>query len=128
MDRNIIRSILLRIGDIKCNSSILIDDLHKEYPDISEDEFISIMSGLATRYVIRIDGKYSMDCYSLEKYNKIVGLEREGYEAIDAVRNDKIWAMTEKFLDDNGYDDFSFFTAVNVAKKIVEREIDKIIK
>ena len=36
--------------------------------------------------------------------------------------------MTEKFLKDNDYDNFSFFSAVEVAKKIIEREIDSIIK
>ncbi len=57
-----------------------------------------------------------------------MGLEREGYAAIDAICNDKIWSMTEKFLKDNDYDNFSFFSAVEVAKKIIEREIDSIIK
>ena len=78
-----------QIGQIKCNQGILIDDLHKEFENINEDEFLTILSGLATRYVIRIDGKYSMDCFTLEKYNKIMGLEREGYAAIDAICNDK---------------------------------------
>lgn len=128
MDRNEVRKLLIRIGQIKCNQGILIDDLHKEFENINEDEFLTILSGLATRYVIRIDGKYSMDCFTLEKYNKIVGLEREEYAAIDAICNDKIWSMTEKFLKDNDYDNFSFFSAVEVAKKIIEREIDSIIK
>lgn len=128
MDRNIIREIIIKISNIKCGESILIDDLHKDYSDIDENEFLSIISKLATRYIIRIDGRYSMDCYALEKYNKIVGLEREGFEVLDAICNDKIWAMTEKFLKDNDYDNFSFFTAVSVAKKFVEREIESIIK
>ena len=128
MDRNEVRKLLIRIEQIKCNQGILIDDLHTEFENINEEEFLTILSGLAIRYAIRIDGKYSMDCFTLEKYNKIMGLEREGYAAIDAICNDKIWSMTEKFLKDNDYDNFSFFSAVEVAKKIVEREIDSIIK
>ena len=48
MDRNEVRKLLIRIGQIKCNQGILIDDLHKEFENINEDEFLTILSGLAT--------------------------------------------------------------------------------
>lgn len=128
MDRNKIRELLIRIGKIKCNESILIDDLHKEFPEVNEEEFLSMISTLATRYIIRIDGRYSMDCYTLEKYNKIIGLEREGYTTLDAISSDKIWALTEKFMDEHDFNNFSFFTAIEVAKKFVEKEIESILK
>lgn len=77
MDRNEVRKLLIRIGQIKCNQGILIDDLHKEFENINEDEFLTILSGLATRYVIRIDGKYSMDCFTLENIIKLWGLKEK---------------------------------------------------
>ena len=69
------------------------------------------------------DVKYYLAADDLRKV-----LKKESVSAIDAICNDKIWSMTEKFLKDNDYDNFSFFSAVEVAKKIVEREIDSIIK
>lgn len=128
MDRNTVRNILIRIGSLKNGELLLIDDLHKDFKDVAEDDLLTIVSKLATRYIIRIDGRYSMDCYALEKYNKIAGLEREGFDALDAVCNDKIWKMTEEFIDDKNLGDVSFITAIEIAKKFLQREIDSILK
>lgn len=128
MDRNIIRKILLRIDKLKCGEAILINDLNKEFPDIEEDAFLTIISKLAVRYYIRIDSKYSHDCYILEKYNKIIGLEREGLEALDCLRNDKIWSKVEEYFIEQDYEDFSIFTAVIFAKEIIKKEAEKMVK
>lgn len=128
MNRNIIRAILLRINELKGNESILIDDLSKEFPTLNINELLKIISMLASHYYIKIDGKFSHECYKLEKYNKIVGLDRDGYEAIDIIQNDKIWGMVENYLKENGYDDFSIFMAVSLAKKIIEKEFDRILE
>jgi len=53
---------------------------------------------------------------------------REGYEDIDAIKNDKIWSKVEKCLQENEYDDFSIFSAITLAKKIIEKEFEKIIE
>lgn len=127
MDRNIARSLLLKLAELKSGQSILIDDLAKEFPDLSFDEFLKMVISLSTRNYVRIDGKYGFECYNLEKYNKIVGLDREGYEAVDVIRNKKIWDKVEKCLNENGYSDFSIFSAISLAKKIVEKELDKLI-
>lgn len=128
MDRNTARLVLIKIGTFKNGESILIDDLAKDFPNSNLDELLQIIIEFSSRNYVRIDGKYGFECYNLEKYNKIVGLDREGYEAIDAIRNDKIWNRVQKYLQDNEYDDFSIFSAITLAKKIVEKEFDKIIE
>lgn len=125
MDRNTARLVLLKTQN---HQSIMIDDFAKDIINSSLDEVLQIVIAFSTRNYIRIEGKYGFDCYNLEKYNKIVGLDREGYEAIDAIKNDKIWNKVEKCLQENEYSDFSIFSAITLAKKIVEKEFDKIIE
>lgn len=127
MDRNTARLILIKIQTLKSGQSILIDDLAKDFPNSNLDELLKIVIAFASRNYIRVDGKYGFECYNLEKYNKIVGLDREGYEAFDVIRNDKIWNKVEKYLQENEYNDFSIFSAITLAKKIIEKEFDKII-
>lgn len=128
MDRNTARLILFKIQTLKSGQSILIDDLAKDFPSTNLDELLQIIIAFSTRNYVRIDGRYGFECYNLEKYNKIVGLDKEGYEAIDAIRNDKIWNKVEKYLQENEYEDFSIFSAITLAKKIIEKEFDKIVE
>lgn len=127
MNRDLARLVLLRVGNLKGGESILIDDLVKEFPNSNLGELLQIIIAFSSRNYIRIDGKYTFECYNLEKYNKIVGLDKEGYEAVDAIRNDKIWNKVEKCLKDNEYDDFSIFSAITLAKKIIEKEFDNMM-
>lgn len=127
MDRNTARLVLLQIEKIKSGHSMLIDDLAKKFPDLDFDELLQIIIALSTRNYVRIDGKYGFECFNLEKYNKILGLDREGYEAVDAIKNEKIWNKVENFLQENEYNDFSIFSAITLAKKIVKKEFDKIL-
>lgn len=127
MNRNLARLILLRVEKLKSGESILIDDLGKDFPNSNLDELLQIIIALSSRNYIRIDGRYGFECYNLEKYNKIIGLDKEGYEAIDVIRNDKIWNKAEKCLKENEYDDFSIFSAITLAKKIVEKEFDNML-
>lgn len=127
MNRNTARLVLLHIEKLKSGQSILIDDLVRYFPNSNLDELLKIITTFSIRNYVRIDGKYGFECYNLEKYNKIVGLDREGYEAIDVIRNDKIWNKVEKCLKENEYDDFSIFGAITLARKIVEKEFDKMI-
>lgn len=127
VDRNIARSILLRIDKIKVGESILIGDLRNEFSNVDPEDFLSIIAKLTARYYIRIDGKYSHDCYSIEKYNKIVGLDREGLEAIDYIKNEKIWAKLEDFLNKNNYNDFTIFNAIEFAKEMMKKEFENIL-
>lgn len=106
----------------------MIGDLAGEFKDVKKDEFVKIISSLAGRYMINIEGKYAMDANKIDEYSKIIGLERNGYEALDFIRNDKIWNATEELIKNNGYDNFSFFTALIIAKKILKREIKRIVK
>lgn len=126
MNLNLVRSVLLRLDKMKVGESILIDDLNKEFPNFDSNEFLTFISKLATRYYIRIDGKYSHECYNIEKYNKILCLDREGLEAIDYIKNDKIWEQAETYLNTNGYNDFTIFTAVELCKKIVNKKFESI--
>ena len=96
MDRNIARDVLLRIDKIKVGESILIEDLKSEFPAVELDDFLTIICKFAIRYYIRIDGKFSHDCHTIERYNKIIGLDREGMEVVDYIRNQKIWNKLEK--------------------------------
>lgn len=128
MDRNIVRRILLRIDELKAGESILVDDLNKEFPEVKTEEFLTIISGLVARCYIHIDGKFAHEYSSVEKYNKITGLDRDGLEVIDYIRNEKIWSIVERTLNENGYSDFSIFTAIDYAKKIVNSEFERIIK
>lgn len=127
MNRDIARLILIKIGSLKSGESILIDDLSKEFPNTSLDEILKIVIAFAVRNYVRIDGKYGFESYNIEKYNKVVCLDRDGYEALDAIKNDKIWNKVQKYLNDNDYNDFSIFSAVLLAKKIIEKEFDKIL-
>lgn len=128
MDRNKARLVLLRIEKLEVGESILIEDLNNEFPDIELNELLRIISGFAIRYFVRIDGIYGYECHKIEKYNKIVGFDRDGHEAVDAIRNDKIWNMVEKYLEENEYNDFSIFTAIALAKKMIEKEFDRILE
>jgi len=58
---------------------------------------LRIIIALSTRNYVRIDGKYGFECFNFEKYNKIVGLDRDGYETVDAIRNEKIWNKVENY-------------------------------
>ena len=127
MDLNTVREILLEIDKIGIGESIQIDELAKNFPNIKIEDILLIISRLASRYYVRIDGKYSHECYNIEKYNRILGLERDGLEAIDYIKNDKIWSKVQMCLNDNGYNDFSIFTAVELAKEIVKREFTNIL-
>lgn len=127
MDLNLVRNVLLRIDEIKVGQSVLIDDLNKEFPSLNSDDFLTLISKLASRYYVRIDGKWSHECYNLEKYNKILGLDREGLEAIDCIKNDKIWEKVQNYLNENEYNNFTIFTAVELSKKIIYREFENII-
>lgn len=117
MNRNIARLILIRVESLNSTESILVDELSKEFSSVSLDELLKIVIAFSVRNYIRIDGRYGFECYNLEKYNKIVGLDRDGYEALDAIRNEKIWNKVENYLKDNEYDDFSIFSAITLAKK-----------
>lgn len=128
MNRNIARLILIRVESLNSTESILVDELSKEFSSVSLDELLKIVIAFSVRNYIRIDGRYGFECYNLEKYNKIVGLDRDGYEALDAIRNEKIWNKVENYLKDNEYDDFSIFSAITLAKKIIEKEFDKILE
>ncbi len=127
MNRNTARLILLQIEKLKSGQSILIDDLAKNFSNLNLDELLQIIKAFSTQNYIKIDGKYGFECYNLEKYNKILGLDREGYEAVDVIRNEKIWSKVESYLQENEYNDFSIFGAIKLAKKIVEKEFDKIL-
>lgn len=127
MNRNLARLILLKVEKLKSGESILIDDLAKDFSNSNLDELLQIIIAFSSRNYIKIDGKYGFECYSLEKYNKIIGLDREGYEAVDVIRNEKIWSKIEKCLKENEYDDFSIFSAVTLAKKMVEKEFDSML-
>lgn len=128
MNRNLARDILIRVDELKCGEAIMIGDLAGEFKDIKKDEFVKIISSLAGRYMLNIEGKYAMDANKIDEYSKITGLERNGYEALDFIRNDKIWNATEELIKNNGYDNFSFFTALKIAKKVLKREIKRIVK
>lgn len=127
MDRNIARDVLLRIGKMKVGESILIEDLKNEFPNVDFDKFLTIISWFAIRYYIRIDGRYAHDCQTIERYNKIIGLEREGMEAIDYIKNEKIWNKLEKCLSENGYEDFSIFNSVGLAKEMIKKEFEALL-
>ena len=127
MDRNIARDILLRIGKMKVGESILIEDLKSEFPAVELDDFLTIICKFAIKYYIRIDGKFSHDCHTIERYNKIIGLDREGMEAVDYIRNQKIWNKLEKCLSENGYEDFSIFNSVELAKEIIKKEFEALL-
>lgn len=126
MDINIVRNILLKIEKLKVGETVLIDELNKEFSNISLDDLLMIICRLASRRYIRIDGKYSHECYYLEKYNKVSGLDMDGLEAIGYVKNDKIWNKVLNILNDNDYN-FNFFVAVDFAKKIVNKELDDLL-
>ena len=132
MDRNLARDILLRIDKINVGESILIDDLNKEFPDVDANKFLNIISRLVAKYYVRLDGKFSYELYGIEKYNKIIGLDRDGFEAIDYIKNDRLWSKLEHYLEENGYNDFSIFNVVEISKQLLEKEIeqnyDKIMK
>lgn len=125
-NRNTIRKIILEAGNLPVGEMISIENLSLKFPDLKQDDLIKIIIELAVRYYVKIDGKYPHECQILEKYNKISGLERDGYDAIDAIKTDKIWQKVENALID--YPDFSVFMAVALAKKIIEKELEKLSK
>ena len=127
MNLSLVRNVLLRIDKIKVGESILIDDLNKEFSNINSDDFLTLISKLALRYYVKIDGKWSNECYNLEKYNKILGLDRDGLEAIDYIKNDKIWEKAQNYLNANDYNDFTIFTVVELSKKIINKEFENIL-
>ena len=127
MDKNIIRKLLLEINGMKYGESIMIDDLHKKFSEIDETDFLGVISKLTLRYYIRIDGKFSHECFNLEKYNKIIGLDKEGLEAIDYIKSEKIWSRVEKLLNDNDYDDCSIFVAIKFAKELINNDFKFIL-
>lgn len=122
-DINLIRNILLRIESLKIGNPILIEDLAKEF-NLSTDEALSIISKLAVTFFVKLEGKNYFESYNIEKYTKIVGLDREGIGAVSAIKSDKIWKKTEEYLKEY---DFSIFTAIDFSKKIEERELNKIL-
>ena len=67
MNLNLVRNILLRLDKMKVGESILIDDLNKEFENVNSDDFLTLISKLASRYYLRIDGKWSHELYNLEK-------------------------------------------------------------
>lgn len=123
-NRNTIRKIILEAGNLPAGEMISIENLSLKFPDVKQDDLIKMIIELAIRYYIKIDGKYPHECQMLEKYNKISGLERDGYEAIDAIKTDKIWQKVENALI--YYPDFSIFMAVSLAKKIIDKELEKL--
>lgn len=123
-NRNLARDILLRIEKLTRGKSIIVDDLVKEFTDLSSDEILPIISDFAVTGFIMVDGIYNFN--AIEKYHKITGIGAFNYEGIDAIRSDKIWQMVENCLKE--YNDVSIFTAINLAKKIVEKEFDNILK
>ncbi|MBQ4634007.1 MAG: hypothetical protein IJB71_01515 [Bacilli bacterium] len=125
MDLNLVRNVLLRIDKMKVGESILIDELNKEFPNLNTDEFLTLICKLALRYYVRVDGKWSNECFSLEKYNKILGLDKEGLEAIDFIKNDIIWEKVINFLEENNYRDLSIFVVADLAKKMINKEFEK---
>ena len=127
MNLNLIRNVLLKIDKMKVGESILIDDLNKEFENISSDDFLTLISKLASRYYVRIDGKWSHELYNLEKYNKILGLDKDGLEAIDYIKNNKIWEKVQNYLNENDYNDFTIFTVVELSKKIINKEFENIL-
>ena len=124
MDLNLVRNILLRIAKMKVGESILIEDLNKEFENVNSIDLLTLISKLASRYYVRIDSKWSHECYNLEKYNKILGLDKDGIDAIDYIRNEKIWNKVQNFLNENDYNDFEIFTVVELAKKIINKEFE----
>lgn len=127
MNLDLVRNVLLRIDEMKVGQTIIIDDLNKEFQQINSEDFLTLISKLILRYYIRVDGKWSHECYNLEKYNKLLGLDKDGLEAIDYLKNDKVWNKVQNYLTQNEYDNFTIFTAVELAKKIVNKEFDNII-
>ena len=127
MNLDLVRNVLLRIDKMKVGESMLIDDLNKEFPNFDSNEFLTLIFKLASRYYVRIDGKYAHDCFNIEKYNKISGLERDGLEAIDYIKNDKIWEKVKNYLNQNGYTYFTIFTVVELSKKIIHKEFENIL-
>lgn len=118
-NRNLARNILLDIDKLKSGESLIIEDLSKKYKDVPIQEIITIVSRLSGTYYIKIEGKFAHDCSTLDRYSKIIGLDREGCEAVDIIKNDKIWRKVEEKLSD--YEEFSIITAISLAKKIVDK-------
>ena len=127
MDLNLVRNVLLRIDKMKVGESILIDELNKEFENVNSIDFLTLISKLASRYYVRIDSKWSHECYNLERYNKILGLDKDGLEAIDYIRNDKIWEKVQNYLNENDYNDFAIFTVVELSKKIINKDFENIL-
>lgn len=127
MDLNLVRNVLLRIEKMKVGESLLIDELNKEFENINSDEFLTLICKLSLKYYIKVDGKWGNECYNLEKYNKILGLDKEGLEVIDYIKNDKLWEKVQNYLNQNSYTDFSIFTAIELSKKIINKEIENTI-
>lgn len=127
MNLSLVRNVLLRVDKMKAGESILIDDLNKEFPNINSDDFLTLIMKLASRYYVRIDSRYAFECYNIEKYNKIIGLDKDGLEAIDYIKNDKIWEEVLTYLTENGYDDFTIFSAINLSKKLIDKKFENIL-
>lgn len=128
MNYNLERKILIRISDLNVGQTISIEELYQDFQEVSLEDFISLIVKLSIRYYIMIEGKYSMECYKLEKYHKIIGLDRGGVEIIDYLKNEKIWNKVDNYLRENDYQDLPISLAFEFAKEVLKKEFNNILK
>lgn len=111
------RKILLEVEKIPYGETLTVAKLQEKISDFSIEDVLTIVTLFNREHYLTVLDKVSYDDNDVFRDHKIKCLTEKGYKTLDYIRNDEIWNLIKKKV--NNFEELSIYSIFDIANKIV---------